>query len=165
MLPSLLCCFAVTSQFQSPIDIKVLESDFDRVAGIDWKGSLTYLDYSSKKPVEIKSALYVKSALNQPSSWMWNVGYTDEPDHNSGGLLSLRFKGQFINDEKVIDRVVLGSGDVKITTEYKGDDDGKPALNRHVYILGGKEISLQKLVKFQSDMSFFERHIYRWKRS
>lgn len=165
MLTTLVFLAVATGQFQSPIDIKVIASDFDRIAGIDWKGSLTYLDYTSKKSVEIKSTLYVKKAINQPSSWMWNVGYTDEPDHNNGELLSLRFQGRFINDEKVIDRVVVGAGDVKITTEYKGDDDGKPALNRHVYVLGDKEISLQKLVKFQSDKSFFERHIYRWKRA
>ncbi len=81
---------------------RVLPADLYTLTGKPWTGTLTYLDYTSKKPMEIRSTLTFSrvtaistaapTATPTPAepSWTMNVGYTDEPHANSSNVVVLR---------------------------------------------------------------------------
>lgn len=163
MLPALLT-IAMTSQVECGPHDRALFSDLQRLVGKTWRGTLTYLDYTSNKPTTIKSTLAVERIHSGPESWMWYFGYTDEPDHNSGQPISLRNDGRVVEDERVIARINLPNHGVQITTEYRGNDNDRPSSMLHVYRIHNDEFTLQLLVKPDGTEDFFERHIYRWRR-
>ena len=67
-------------------------------------------------------------------------------------------------DYKPVQEVRLSDGTVLVVTEQDGQDDRRAARFRFVYLLGEKQCSIQKLVRFTPEEAFFERHIYRWNR-
>lgn len=92
------------------------------------------------------------------------VGYSDEPEANSGETALLREGGRIFRDAQVIERSVLSDGTVRVVTEQDGQDGGQDVQLQFVYLLGGKKCSIQKLVRHTSKEAFFERHIYQWSR-
>ncbi len=145
----------------------VTAADVDRLTGAPWKGTLTYLDYTSHAQTTIKSSL-VMARLPETkagdAAWDMRVGYADEPHANSGETAVLKRGGRVFRDADVVERAVLPDGTVRVVTEQEGPDDNRPARFRFVYLLGEKTCSIQKLVRFTPQEAFFERHIYRWSR-
>ena len=142
-------------------------ADIDRLTGPQWMGTLTYLDYTSHVETTIKSSLLVARLPEQPDgafAWDMRVGYADEPHANSGETAVLARGGRFFRDGNVLECAVLSDGTVRVATEQDGQDDGRAAQLRFVYLLGDKQCSIQKLVRLPPDGVFFERHIYRWSR-
>ena len=128
----------------------ITPADVDRLTGAPWKGTLEYLDYTSQKQVTIKSTLAVRRLPAQSdgtTAWSMAIGYTDEPDANSGETAMLS-----------------ADGTLRVVTEQDGPDDNRPARFRFVYLIGPATVSIQKLVRFAPTEAFFERHIYRWGR-
>jgi hypothetical protein len=163
---SLLGCAAakpVTSA-APPAAARALPGDFDLLNGPVWRGTLTYLDYKSQKPVTLKSTLRVSRAKDEEPRWEWQLGYDDEPRANRGETVALAEGGQLFDGEVVVERAALPGGEVRVVTETDGADDEKPARLRHVYTLGPSAASLQKLVRFAGTEAFFERNVYRWTR-
>ena len=145
----------------------VTPADIDRLAGAPWKGTLEYLDYTSQKQVTIKSTLAVRrlpARSDGATAWSMAVGYTDEPDANSGETALLSADGRTFRGEAVLERAVDANGVLRIVTEQDGPDDNRPARFRFVYLIGPATVSIQKLVRFAPTEAFFERHIYRWSR-
>jgi len=64
---------------------------------------------------------------NVPSSWTWNVGYTDETEHNGGDTLTLEISDTMLGDEKVVERTELADKEICIVTQYGADDNNKLA--------------------------------------
>lgn len=145
----------------------VTASDVDRLTGEPWTGTLTYLNYGSDSKSTIKSSLLVRRLPDQPGgehAWDMRVGYSDEPEANSGETAVLALAGDVFRDGLVLERAVLPDGSVRIVTEQDGQDDNRKARLRFVYLLGEKSCSIQKLVRFAPEEAFFERHIYEWTR-
>jgi hypothetical protein len=145
----------------------VTATDIDRLTGEPWTGTLTYLDYTSHVETTIKSSLLVVRSPEQSDdafAWDMRVGYADEPQANSGATAVLARGGRVFRDGNVLERAVLSDGTVRVVTEQDGQDDGRSARLRFVYLLGEKQCSIQKLVRHPPDGAFFERHIYRWSR-
>jgi hypothetical protein len=145
----------------------VTATDIDRVTGEPWRGTLTYLDYSSHVQTTIKSSLLMARLPEQPDgafAWDMRVGYADEPHANSGETAVLARGGHVFRDGDVMERAVLSDGTVRVVTEQDGEDDDRVARLRFVYLLGEKQCSIQKLVRLPPDAAFFERHICRWSR-
>lgn len=146
---------------------RVLAADLDRLTGAPWRGTLTYLDYTSKKPTEIRSTLTFARVTPQPAepSWTMSIGYTDEPQADSGEVVALQQRGRVLSEETIIERSELPDGrGVRFVAEAEGQDDRRDARIRHVYTITAHEFTLQKLVRFRGDSEFFERHVYRWTR-
>lgn len=146
---------------------RVLAADLDRLTGAPWRGTLTYLDYTSKKPTEIRSTLAFTRTTPEPAepSWTMSIGYTDEPHADSGEVVILRQQGRVFREETIIERAELPDGrGVRFVAEADGQDDRRDARIRHVYTITAHEFTLQKLVRFREDSEFFERHVYRWTR-
>ena len=144
--------------------MRALAADFDLFAGPLWRGTLTYLDYQSHKPVSIKSTLSVTRLAGDDPRWDLRLGYDDEPHANKGETVALAEEGRLFDGELVTEREALAGGGVRVVTESDGEDDHKPARLRHVYTLGPSAASLQKLVRFAGASDFIERNIYRWTR-
>jgi hypothetical protein len=145
----------------------VLASDIDRLTGEQWAGTLTYLDYSSQVQTTIKSSLRLArlpAASDGSLAWDMRVGYADEPDADSSETAMLSRGGRVFRDGLVLERSVLSDGTVRVVTEKDGQDDGRDARLRFVYLLGQTQCSIQNLVRLEQEEAFFERHIYRWSR-
>lgn len=132
--------------------------------GSQWKGTLTYLNYTDSKPVTIPSTFKLTKAAD---GWLFAIGYDEEPHANSASFLQLVDAGEVLKNgdtsERIVGRTTQGDR-VIITTELTGEDDNKPASIRKVYSIAPAAFSIQKLVKFTDGGDWFERHIYRWTR-
>jgi hypothetical protein len=139
-------------------------ADMQRLSGAPWKGSLTYLDYTSKKPISITSTLVVTRADADGRSWRFDYQYPDEPTANSASTVTIDGDGSAIDGERVTERSVLADGIVRIVTEKPGQDDRRPATFRFTYLIGDASFSRRKEVRFEGAADYFERHTYSWTR-
>ena len=155
---------AASSAATSPSVDRVLPADMDRLLGAAWHGTLTYLDYKSHKPVSLRTTLLVSRLPCDPPKWEERLGYDDEPKANRATTLTLSADGRQLDGEAVLSREALADGTVRAVTEGDGEDDNKPVRFRHIYLLGAKQSSLKKLVRFAGAQEFFERNVYEWKR-
>lgn len=141
---------------------KVLPADIDRLVDKPWVGKLTYLDYSSGKRTTLETSLAVTRVEGKPSSWKFAIGYPGEPKANGSSLVSISVDGRQFDGETVSERKRLKVGALRIVTDRDGEDDGKPAHIRHVYLVSDTAFSIQKLVRFNGAKNFLERNRYRW---
>ena len=65
---------------------KIKSSDFKLLTAGQWKGKLTYQDYSSNKKVSILSNLTVTQSKEDKLSWIFEYEYPDEPKANKKSL-------------------------------------------------------------------------------
>jgi hypothetical protein len=143
---------------------RIEPADVQRLTGAPWRGSLTYLDYTSRKPTTIASALVVTRVDGDGRSWVFDYQYPDEPKANSASRVSIAGDGSTIDGERVVERSVLAGGIVRIVTEKSGEDDRRPAMFRFTYLVGDSSFSRRKEVKFEGTTDYFERHTYSWTR-
>ena len=142
---------------------RLVANDLDLLTGPPWVGTLTYLDYTSKKQTTIDSSLIVVRTSDTPPAWEFGVGYANEPHADSKEDVSLKDGGRTLGDEQVVSRISLPDG-VLFITECDGRDDNRAARFRFEHSITAHEYSKRKLVRFDGTSEFFERHIYRWKR-
>jgi len=142
---------------------RITAEDIDRLVGRPWIGTLTYLDYTSKKQTTIDSSITVTRKAATSATWTVGVGYSKEPHADSSEDVSLSADGTRFGDEVIVARTTLPDGVVFIT-ECDGEDDNRPARFRFEHTITASEYSRRKLVKFNGTGEFFERHIYRWRR-
>lgn len=142
--------------------IKIYPKDFNQIIG-SWQGSLTYLDYNSKKPYTMP-ANKVVSRIGKTNQYILSNIYPDEPKANSSDTITISADGRFIDKEEVKSRRKLANGNIEITTEISGKDgnDSKPAVIRHIYILGRKIFVKRKEVKFEGQTEWIIRNEYRY---
>jgi len=142
---------------------RLVANDLDLLTGTPWVGTLTYLDYTSKKQTTIDSSLIVVRTNDTPPAWEFGVGYAKEPHADSKEDVSLKDGGRRLGDEQVVSRTSLPDG-VLFITECDGQDDNRAARFRFEHTITPHEYSKRKLVRFVGTTEFFERHIYRWNR-
>ena len=162
-------CVASRASRNTSVNTAVVVSpmDIDRLTGAPWAGTLTYLDYTSRAQTSIRSSLLMTRLPEQSdgnAAWEMRVGYANEPHANSAETAVLVRGGSVFREGQVMERSVLPDGTIRVVTEQDGEDDGRNARFRFVYLLGEKQCSIQKLVRFKTEEIFFERHIYRWSR-
>ncbi len=158
------CCAPVACRAPAAADSRVAPSDLDRLAGGSWSGSLTYLDYTSGRSTQLRAALEVERKPGASRVWVLKLAFADEPGADGESELVLSDDGRSLDGETVIERRELEDGLLCIVTQAEGQDDEKPATLRHVYRIGAREATAQKLVRPQGASGFFERNVYRWRR-
>lgn len=142
-------------------------SDLDALTGAPWVGTLTYRDYATSKPITIPSSLIVRRITTTPAdppAWEFGYGYSKEPHADSTSTLTLRDNGRTLGDESVIARGQSVTGVLSYITECHGEDDNRPATFRFEHSLSPTYYARRKLVRFDGERDFFERHWYRWSR-
>ena len=141
-----------------------MASDIDALVGAPWVGTLTYLDYTSKKSVTIDSSLMVGRVGDAPPSWSFGYGYSREPHADSTSTLTLLEDGRVFGDEVVVSRARCADGGLAYTTESRGEDDQRAATFRFEHRLDPRSYSRRKLVRYDGEREYVERHVYRWSR-
>ena len=136
--------------------------DLDIISG-KWKGTLTYLDYSTNKPFTMPANVSVERGKNAYQVQLF-ISYPKEPNANSKDRIIISKDGVLLNKTRVISREILPNQEIKITTEYSGKDNRKKGLIRNVYIFGMQRFIIRKEVKFKDSADWLIRNEYNFAR-
>jgi uncharacterized membrane protein YphA (DoxX/SURF4 family) len=149
--------FSFQSNAQQPAvqleDLKKLEGN--------WKGVLTYKDYSRGNEVMIPCNLAVKLKDDMKLIQM-AYDYPEESSHNSKDEIRISSNGTRINGEKLIDRTVDASGNTKLIIEMRGEDGSKPAIIKRIIEVSDSSFTMTKVVQYMTTGETFVRNQYRW---
>jgi hypothetical protein len=158
-----ICLLNIASAY-SQTSSKVTVKDFQRLIG-DWKGTLTYLDYSSNKPYTMPADISISQSGKSKIFFFSNI-YPNEPKANSTDTIKISKNGRMINNETVKSKRKLKNGNTKITMEYSGLDgnDKKPAIIRITYNFGKTTFTKTKEVQFEGQEEWIKRHEYSYTR-
>ena len=154
-----LCSFSfVTEKKSESLNVK----DFKVLMG-NWKGQLTYLDYSSGKPFTMAANCEVK-ILKKENKIIIKSIYPDEMEANSVDTLQISNDGMYLNDEKLVSKRKNSTGELIIITENKGIDgnDNKSATFHHTYSISKNNFSIRKDVQFTGTTEWIKRHEYNY---
>lgn len=150
----------VTLQAFSQKKNSVSSNDFKALVG-QWKGSLTYLDYSSNKPFSMPAEIKVEN-FEKTNAIRYFISYPEEPKANEYDTLFISENGTMLNGEKITSKKIDNEKGLIIITESKGVDgnDDKPALFRHTYTISSKNYAMKKEVQFVGEKEWLLRNSY-----
>ncbi len=143
---------------------KIDATDFQVLTGKQWVGALTYLDYSNGQKTTIASNLIVSLSSEDPSKWIFDYQYPDEPKANSKYGLVISSDGGMLDGKKVVEKVYLPDRTLKLVTEKYDKDNNKTALLRYTYLFNATNFSIRKEVKYDGASEYLQRNEYSWKR-
>lgn len=152
--------FSVYLSAQNKISI----ADFKMAEG-KWKGTLTYLDYTSGKPYKMPCNITLSSVDSNPQQLILANEYPDEPKANGNDTLVISRDGNMIDDGMVIVKDKKG-GLLRVITEKNGVDgnENRKAVIRHIYEAGKKNFSVRKEIKFEGEERWKLRNEYKMTR-
>lgn len=141
---------------------QISTNDFRPVLG-DWKGTLTYNDYSSSKEVKISADISVSELVSDKNAIVLKYTYPKEPQANSMDTLRISADGKMINDKHIVSAVKQNDS-VVLTAEKQGKDNDKPSTLRYIYTLSNSKFNIRKEVKYNDSSDFFFRNEYSFHR-
>ncbi len=147
---------------------KASKKDFQILLG-NWRGSLTYLDYSSNKSYTMPADVNISQVADSKTFIFSNI-YPDEPKANSADTLVISKNGKMLNKKNVTSKRKLDDGIaeviLEIITEILSVDgnDNKPAIIRHTYLLGNNTYTKTEHVQFVGQNKWIKRNEYSYKR-
>jgi hypothetical protein len=152
----LLPVFAFT-QTINPVTVKDFKPAFGK-----WKGSLTYLDYSSGKPYTMSADVTISKDGNNTHQLILAFVYPDEPKANGNDTLVISNDRLQIDGAIVVSKKRNSDGTLEIITEKNGVDgnDNRKAIIRHIYSIGKKKFSNRKEIRFDTEEKFIMRNEY-----
>lgn len=128
-----------------------------------WKGSLTYIDYGTKKPYTMPANLDISIPAAMPGHVILFHEYPDEPKANSYDTLAITKGGHYFDGARILEKKAEGKT-LSFLTEYEGTDDDRPATIRHRYTFGQTDLRIREDVRFSKTDSFMMRNEYRMTR-
>lgn len=152
----LACIISITAFSQhTPV---LLPADLQAANG-KWSGILTYLDYSSNKPVSIPATLLISG--KDSSCFVWEYDYPKEPGHGSKTEYCIRNGGQYFNERKLVQKT-KEEGGLTIVLEEAGTDgnDAKPVVFQHIISMSANQLILTKMIKREGEAVFTRRNQY-----
>jgi hypothetical protein len=128
-----------------------------------WRGTITYLDYTTNKPFTMPADVEIGQIGNR-SQFSFANNFPEEKNANWIDTFTISGGGTMLNDEAVISKTLLADGSLQLITQNEGVDgnDNKPALFRHTYIIGSNIFSKRKDVQFKGSTEWIQRHEYRY---
>ncbi len=143
-------------------EIRTSIADFTPLTG-KWKGQLTYLDYTSNQPVTMEANTLFEMVSD--SSFDQFIYYSAEPHKNADSRYRLRENGTALNEMKLVKRRT-GYGKLLLIFEYCGPDgnDNRMATMQRVMEFIGNKLTITKMVKYDGEANYFQRHQYRFTR-
>ena len=128
-----------------------------------WKGTLTYLDYSSSNSFTMPAEIDI-SYTNNKTGYVRAYTYPNEPKANSTDTTYTKESGKYFGKDKVISFVKTNSRDFVLITEFDDVDgnDKKEATIKHRYQLEGNSFVIRMDVKFKGTTNWINRHEYRF---
>lgn len=143
-----------------PVSVKNFKPAFGK-----WKGTLTYLDYTSGKPYTMPANITIKAGEDNSRKLIFIYEYPDEPKANETDTIAISNSGEML-DGAMVQSKKKSKGMLEIITDENGKDgnDNKKAVIRHVYSIGKKIFSIRKEVKFEGEEKWILRNEYKMKR-
>lgn len=128
-----------------------------------WRGELTYLDYTSGKPYTLSADLKI-SLTSDKKGYITHYEYPKEPQANSVDTTYVT-KHNF-GLAKIIEFKKDNPAGFILITELDGEDgnDHQKAVLRHTYQLQENTFSIRKDVKFRGTELWIKRHEYLFKK-
>jgi hypothetical protein len=128
-----------------------------------WKGTLSYLDYSSANSYTMPAEIDISYTSNK-AGYIIAYNYPNEPKANSTDTTYTKGSGKYFGREKVISFVKSNSRDFTLITEFDDVDgnDKKEATIRHKYKLEGNSFVIRMDVKFKGTTEWIKRHEYQF---
>lgn len=161
-LTKILVVFAILLPINNYSQNIVTTDDLKTLLG-EWAGTLTYTDYSTNKPFTMPANLIVSQGKSN-NQLILNINYPNEPNANSKDKIRISKDGTQLNKLDVKSKQVLPNGQVQITTQYSGKDNGKQALIKNINSIGASEFSIRKEVKFENSDDWVMRNEYKYVR-
>lgn len=129
-----------------------------------WKGSLTYLDYSSGKPYSMPANITITA--NKQQGLILSLEYPDEPKANGKDTLFISADGTMIDGARVVLNKKNNEGSREIVTEQNGTDgnDNRKAVLRYIYKISKKMFISRKEVRFEGEEKFILRNEFKMNR-
>ena len=165
IIAHLLFIFVITINCLNAQQTKVFTTGDASLLCGSWKGSLTYLDYTSGKPYTMPANTVI-TLLPNTNHLLVQMIYPDEPKANSKDTLLVNATRTTIDGAAVVARKLLSNGAVEIITERKGIDgnDNKKAIIRKTYTISKTQFINRKDVQFEGTSIWINRHEYRYNR-
>ena len=128
-----------------------------------WKGTLTYLDYTTTNSFTMPAEIDIKYTSNK-AGYIRTYTYPNEPQANNSDTTYTKESGKFFGREKVISFIKSNSRDFTLITAFDDVDgnDKKEATIRHKYQLEGNSFIIRMDVKFKGTNNWINRHEYRF---
>jgi len=124
----------------------------------EWKGTLTYIDYTSGKQVSIPAEISARQDEKNEHAFIVLYKYPEEPQENEYDTLTISSNGKMINDKKITSKTVKDDGNLVFVAEKQGEDNDKPATLRYTYTLGKKQFIIRKEIRFAGETNFSMRN-------
>lgn len=146
--------------FTATVSIKDFRPAFGK-----WKGTLTYLDYTSGKPYTMPCNITVSKNESNSKSLIIAYEYPNEPKANGKDTLLISADGTMLDGATVISKQKTKKV-LEIITEKNGVDgnDRKNAIIRHIYFIEKNSFSNRKEVKFVGEEKWILRNEYKMSR-
>jgi hypothetical protein len=151
-----------TASFLVMVNVtSITVKDFKPAFG-NWKGTITYKDYTSGKAFTMPANLIVAPGATNRFQLILFYEYPNEPKANGNDTMSFSVDGQQLNNETLVSKTKKGKGTLEIITERAGVDgnDNKKALIRHIYSINKKRFIIRKEVKFDGTGEYIMRNEY-----
>ena len=160
-MKTIIACIAIVLSGSAFSQSVVGTIDFKMATG-SWKGTLTYLDYTSGKPFTMPVNMVLSVADREHV--ILSFDYPKEPKANGNDTIVIN--GSEINNAKVISKERMEDGGIKIVTEKEGVDgnDNRKAVLRHIYIISKNSFQNTKQVKFEGTDNWIKRNEYLFSR-
>ncbi|WP_375433634.1 DoxX family protein [uncultured Hymenobacter sp.] len=133
-----------------------------------WQGSLTYLDYTTKKPVTLATSL--SGRQSSPQELVLNFIYQEPGGGQVKGSDKLQLSPngtRLVWDGTPLEihrKTRMPNQSLELVLEGRGQDDNKNCLIRRTLMLGAHQFSVLKEVKYDAAMGFIVRNKYEFHR-
>ena len=99
------------------------------------------------------------------SSFDQFIYYSAEPHKNADSRYTIKENGTILNEMKLVKRKT-GYGKLLLIFEYRGPDgnDNRMATMQRVMELTGNELTITKMVKYDGEANYIQRHQYHFTR-
>lgn len=137
----------------------ITASDFAPLISTNWKGNLTYTDYTSGKLTKIPVNLSVMQ-IND-TSFELSLNFPDEPQANGADTIHILNDGTYLDNKKIVSVQKSGNA-ATITGESTGSDNNKPAQFRYTYVISLSKFTITKEVRYDDSNEYFLRNKYQF---
>ena len=162
--------YAAAQPSRLPADAapRLTSSDLALATANDWRGTLTYLDYSTGKAVMLNTAL--RGQMSRADRLVLQFDYEEPNKSHVFGTdtltvapdgTRLRWDG---TDFTVQARQWLPNQTLRLVLEGPGQDDNRPVLIRKTVLLSPRQLAVRKQIRLAGDTAFVQRNAYQFTR-
>lgn len=135
----------------------ISKSDFENLDKTSWRGNLMYVNYGDGKEVNLRTTMQIEVAGNE---FTMKTQYTDEPSANGEGSIKISADGTYLGEEKIVEKIALDGGGLKLVTRYTGSDNNRAAIMTKTYLITNSSFSITKEVSYEDSKEVLVRNRY-----